>query len=562
MEKRDIVVIFVAVFIVLIMAMYVKPLVTGKEVKLIPDELAVLLQGENRTPSDNFSQVAVPPSRQHRVVPSLTSVGPDTITAHDNRSEVVITGENLTESMNITFFQGSENRTFSARVENGTLRGEKIDLPEGTWLIKIVDSAANITYNTTRYITVLPPVTPVPTWDGRPVPLEVTGRPAAQIFQTRPYPEDPAYNKTPMTVFSHFGGVTDVTTAPVHIPYGYWDLVYTVDFQTHIANPADGKVFEFNRQYKEPLVTYEGEPVVYYSKNAAVPDLIGVKEEVESETVFRHSKDQALTKTPEEDPDASPSYETSTGTAPSSLVETVGYVRPVIKIFLRNEDNPGSLPVVITPPGGIDPLQWDEGRHREEAEKILKQKGKEELLDSAGYTDQWDDAWERIRDPRPWKERIYGPGNYSFIIETQSLDSYNIQVLVPDYANLSPGLPSEDTYAIQEMSIRTLMNSFVRDFNQNIGSDYFASLHSYLPDEIGRSDQFVSIYRSLSQARAAGYRVDDLVMDDILVQGIHATVRGSLQVSNNGHTRMVPLDIPLEFVDGGWKMLSVPDIRT
>jgi hypothetical protein len=55
MEKRDIIVIIVAVFIVLIMAMYVKPLVTGKPVQLIPDELSGLFGGGNQTEEGNVN---------------------------------------------------------------------------------------------------------------------------------------------------------------------------------------------------------------------------------------------------------------------------------------------------------------------------------------------------------------------------------------------------------------------------------------------------------------------------------------------------------------------------
>ncbi|MDD1725035.1 MAG: hypothetical protein LUQ07_07895, partial [Methanospirillum sp.] len=61
MEKRDIIVIIVAIFIVLIMAMYIKPLVTGKEAKLIPDEIAGLFGKNNNTTvvSDNETSINI-----------------------------------------------------------------------------------------------------------------------------------------------------------------------------------------------------------------------------------------------------------------------------------------------------------------------------------------------------------------------------------------------------------------------------------------------------------------------------------------------------------------------
>jgi hypothetical protein len=49
MEKRDIAVIVVAIFIVLFMAMYIKPLVTGKPVELIPEEISNFFGGKNET---------------------------------------------------------------------------------------------------------------------------------------------------------------------------------------------------------------------------------------------------------------------------------------------------------------------------------------------------------------------------------------------------------------------------------------------------------------------------------------------------------------------------------
>lgn len=56
MEKRDAIVIVVAILIVLIMAMYIKPLVTGKEAKLIPDEISNIFSTKNDTSQDvNFS---------------------------------------------------------------------------------------------------------------------------------------------------------------------------------------------------------------------------------------------------------------------------------------------------------------------------------------------------------------------------------------------------------------------------------------------------------------------------------------------------------------------------
>jgi hypothetical protein len=464
--------------------------------------------------------------------------------------------------MVITLWKGSENRTFPTEAGNGTLIAKNVSLPEGNWTVKIVDSSGKgITYNTTRNLHVFPPVTPVPTWDGRPVPLQVTQKPAEYLFKTRPYPEDPKVTETPMKIYSNFGGTRSISTAPINIPFGYWDLVYTVDFKTNIANPASGDVFEFNKQYKEPLVTYEGEPVIYYPKNSAIPEMIATKEKVESDTVFSHSRDQVLVKTPSDERDANPPFETSVSGSSGPLVESVGYTKPDITIKIRNTDYNDSPVMEIRPDGGIDPLQWNEAKHKEEAEKILKQQGKQDLLDSARYQDEWEKSWERVKDPRPWTERIFGPGNYSFVIDTQSIDSYNIQIRVPNASFAMAENLTDDRYGIQKQNIMELLTGFTKSFNEKVDSGYFSLLSQYLAADQRKPDRYAAIYRELSQARASGYTIDDVVIDDILIQGTTATVRGELSVLYNGYMKKIPLDITLVYEDGGWKIQTVPDIR-
>jgi hypothetical protein len=62
-------------------------------------------------------------------------------------------------------------------------------------------------------------------------------------------------------------------------------------------------------------------------------------------------------------------------------------------------NDPNRIVRTITPPGGLDLTLWKES------------------------------------DPRPWKEKFYeGQKNYFFIITTQSLSSYSIEIRVPaDY---------------------------------------------------------------------------------------------------------------------------------
>ncbi|MDD1730388.1 MAG: IPT/TIG domain-containing protein, partial [Methanospirillum sp.] len=393
MEKRDILIIIAAIFIVLLMAMYVKPLVTGKPVQLIPDELSNFLKGDKQNQTANNTSFNNTSYKTITKMPAVTSISPQNLSDDGNKTSVMIQGRNFTESMNnVTFVNEGVNKTFPSTLTNGTLTATNVSLSPGNWAIKIVDNDTEVTYNTTRSIVVLPTITPEPTWDGKPVPLQATEKPAGTIFKSRQYPEDVTPNNTKMKTFSNFGGVRSVYTEPLFIPYNYWDLSYNVDFRTEIANPKDtsNNVFEFNKQYKEPLTTYEGEPIIYYEGNSSIPTMISVKDAVESETVFKRSSDTVLIKTPNDERDASPSYDTSTENAPPSLVESVGYMKPDIRITVKNVDDPSSQPITITPNGGIDPLQWDEVKHKTEAENILKQQGKQNYFDSEEYQDAWD----------------------------------------------------------------------------------------------------------------------------------------------------------------------------
>ena len=306
MEKRDLLIIIVAIFIVLLMAMYVKPLVTGKPVQLIPDELSNMMKGGNQSIVNNTS-LANSSAKHVTSIPKVTSISPQNFIADGNTSTVVIEGKNFTESMdNVTFVNESVNKTFSTVLQNGTLVTDNVTLPEGNWTVKIVDNYTKVTYNTTRSVVVNAPITPVPTWDGKPIPLNVTEKTTGTIFKSRPYPEDvTAPNKAPMKVLSNFGGVRSVSTDPINIQYPYWDLTYNVNFRTEIANPKDtsNNVFEFNKQYKEPLVTYEGDPIVYYEHNSSIPSMISAKDKEESDTVFVESSEKALIKKPNDERD-------------------------------------------------------------------------------------------------------------------------------------------------------------------------------------------------------------------------------------------------------------------
>jgi hypothetical protein len=577
MEKRDILVIFVAIIIVLIMAMYIKPLVTGKEAKLIPDEISGLFSNNNTSPNnenrfEESSRTDGPISQ----VPLIKSITPDTMKPFDPTASIDVIGENFKETMLVRVFSDSDNKTYNITLDGGKLRAENLMLSEGNWTVKIVDTDSNVTYNTQHIIQVIPTPTPVPTWDGNPKPLDIKEK-----YETNPwgrvYPSDQIVNTTKMNTYINFSGVTGVISNPISIPYGYWDIVYTVDYRTEIANPKNDEVFEFNRQFKEPNVSYEGNFTLLYLSGNPIPILVPNKQRVEGETSFRPSKDTVLTKIPkDEEPNATPPFETETteyetGSLPA-LVETVGYMKPVFQMVITNFDNPSDPPIVITPSGGIDPLQWDEAVHKKEAEKIMTQKGKKEYFDSEEYQDAWEDKWKSIKDPRPWKERIYGPGNYTFDIFTQSIDSYNIQILVPE-ATWTQNQSDEDVISKNEKeNIRFMLNSFVNNFNEIISPEYFSNLSEYIDIHNYSSDDMKLIMSNYMQARAAGIIIKDTILNDVslrgylgktnkLVQSTDATIKGSFKIDYNGYEKYVPFDIELKKVDNKWKFVNSPVIR-
>ncbi|NLE04003.1 MAG: hypothetical protein GX638_04245 [Crenarchaeota archaeon] len=303
-----------------------------------------------------------------------------------------------------------------------------------------------------------------------------------------------------------------------------------------------------------------------------VPD----KSREESETDFKPSKYTVLTKTPDDEPNAIPPYETDTikyvsGTQPA-LVETVGYMKPVFKMVIKNFDNQSVPPIVITPSGGIDPLQWNEAVHKKEAEKIMTQKGKKDYFESEEYQDAWEEKWNYIKDPRPWKERIFGPGNYTFEILTQSIDSYNIQILVPEAASTQDQSDENFVSKNENENIRVMVHSFVDNFNTIIGPEYYSNISEYFDVKNYSSDEIKLIKENYAQKRAAGIIIKDIIFNDIslrgylgqtnkLVYGTDATIKGSFIIDHNGYEKLAPFDLELKKTDNSWRFVNSPDIR-
>ena len=88
--------------------------------------------------------------------------------------------------------------------------------------------------------------------------------------------------------------------------------------------------------------------------------------------------------------------EEGSGISHTFLQGSYSMITPVFTLQVMDADDPNRIVRTITPPGGLDSTLWTES------------------------------------DPRPWKEKFYeGQHNYYFVINTQALSSYTIEIRVP-----------------------------------------------------------------------------------------------------------------------------------
>ena len=183
MEKRDIIVIIVAIIIVFIMAMYIKPIVTGKEAKLIPDDIAGLFGSKNNT---------------------------------TNKENITKPDLNNSSSFNQTFVNNTTNIT--------------------------KENNLSILNNTTIINNSLSKPTPVPIWNGTPVTVPTQSKVISGIIP-REYPvsSDQRYSFStplvPLKTYSTIKGNRSQITDPFYIPSTYWELWYTVELPEDLQNP-------------------------------------------------------------------------------------------------------------------------------------------------------------------------------------------------------------------------------------------------------------------------------------------------------------------------------------
>ena len=97
------------------------------------------------------------------------------------------------------------------------------------------------------------------------------------------------------------------------------------------------------------------------------------------------------------------------GSSQTVIEGSYSIVIPLFTIQVMDGKDPNRIVRTITPPGGIDKELWtDKSIETEDLESVT------------------------IPDPRPWKEKFYeGEKDYFFIINSKYLDSYTIELKVP-----------------------------------------------------------------------------------------------------------------------------------
>jgi hypothetical protein len=190
MEKRDTIVIIVAIIIVLIMAMYIKPLVTGQPVKLIPDELAKMFGGGN----------------QIEIANNTTFLNQSSKVANTSSFEIPhSSNKSVNASANMSPPTPSPTPTWSGTPVQVGLQG---------------GSSSSYIYP-------------------REYPVDPDTR---YSFSQESFPLIP---------YTTFTGKNSVKTNPIEIPTGYWELWYTVDMKDDLLHPDITKKSESKEKTSE-----------------------------------------------------------------------------------------------------------------------------------------------------------------------------------------------------------------------------------------------------------------------------------------------------------------------
>jgi len=108
--------------------------------------------------------------------------------------------------------------------------------------------------------------------------------------------------------------------------------------------------------------------------------------------------------------------------AHSGISGSYSAVNPVFSVQVMDADDPNRFVRIFSPPGGIDPDLW---AGKAQPTPVVTRAPK--------YAEIAPTPTLSKTDPRPWIEKFYeGQRNYYFIINSKFIDSYTLNIRVPE----------------------------------------------------------------------------------------------------------------------------------
>jgi len=230
----------------------------------------------------------------------------------------------------------------------------------------------------TTYVIPTTPPTPVPTWNpNSPKDVSFVDPSKYGVSFNQSIPHGSRFNEsgldTNMTTFATITSSTGTsgTTNVMYIPFPYWELVYTLEpFSTSKPNSEEGAI--------TPTMGQDANSISW-----------------------------------------------------SGVSGSYSVVNPQFTIQVMDGDDPNRIVRSISPPGGINLDLWG-GTFPTPKERVVAtwptpQPTKKQPSSIKDVVSDYTAV-----DPRPWTEKFYeGQRNYYFIVTTQSIASYKIEIKVP-----------------------------------------------------------------------------------------------------------------------------------
>jgi hypothetical protein len=432
MEKRDIIVIVIAIFIVLIMAMYIKPLVTGKPVQLVPEEISALFGGKNETLAIDNASIF-------------------------NESQLPINAS-LPDEFNISSNESALTRT--------------------------------------------PTPSPVPTWNGSPIDVGLTGSNGSYIYpRTYPVTSDPVYSfmqeTVPLVQYTKFSGQYSAKSNPFYIPTSYWELWYTVEV----------------------------------SEDLNIPQITTGSARVKNE-------------------DGTYTYQ--------ERMDSISVVNPYFSIKVLNADTESDIRDII-PPGGLNPRLW-KGDFASPDPVTFEDDFKPDSPDTIEGTYNWDPRpWKEkfFEGYRNYYLDIDARNliSYSIDIKVKALNGS-----ASSSTNLTNDTSSQFQYAGPIMDLA--FTTYLTEISKNVSDpDTFGTVIGLLSSQVLASKTNDDIYRDIIRMQNAGITINGFKKTDVFVRGPEGSLKGEISYSTKTGPRIMIVDIPFVLQNNAWKINEIPIIR-